>query len=929
MPDDQTTIPDPIRAARTSDTGNRGETRALDAFADLDWPGTLTTSAQDLGTDILVAARDRRFHRGEYLGVQCKAGSSNLDEPIRENGQHVGWWVRVEVKHAAYWADNALPHVLVLYDYTTKLCHWAPLTQETIESTGVGRKVRVPAANVVCGEQHDELLAVAATIRPAVPLEGTVWTGATPKGPSDLLRFALVAPRLIAPHPNSGIDPTTPYEVVALLMQARRDQIWSPIKEPNCIPTRAETRDHPEWVWRFVGAVDDWVAGAKDPDFARLRHEAGPAHERSAVTAIIAHRLLSRGDPRAARDVLLSEIEKDGAAPVDHAWLHLHLAQTHQELAALEDARGAAALSVAIGATQRHDVTATAIRGIAAAILFDISPWGEYDIGTTVQFNDTAVAWWRSQTAFYGASALIQTVFDAAVGHNPSARDDDKANNQFFAASIQAGVLGSHGQWRHYSGLLARQQLINAANQPADDLTGTLDLLRRCGDEKALTRATRWIAGAGPADAVTEATRRIDFSQSRSSTILAELNMLKVAGDVADERVAAAAADWLIDALSDPTHLRRLTHRHGYDVHQWVGERLAGILQALPTTGASIAVNAVEAHRDQIQNLAADTWGEVIAAAPRPGWTDGLAARLAVATTDAELPLQVGADYVLQRYDSDRRQALAQRVIGGKLRLLSYIDDLTALTPASLDAIRDAYLTRVRDDLVATHADALSHQVGVSPLSGLVAILSAYDEQAAGWDLVGMALADPLVPRWFKRGAIMGVTRAELDKSTRGLLADAIAEAHKHGNPRLAFNGEPDLTGEVAYANVILRGDQQHAPGQIARLAAGDYRRRMWAAHLASETRDCGSLSILAADATPVVRGEAGRGLVLCILDGHDTRRSRAALTELLKDRGRTSALAVAGVIEEHPQSADLDDIRALLADHASATVRRMVADEA
>jgi hypothetical protein len=160
----------------------------------------------------------------------------------------------------------------------------------------------------------------------------------------------------------------------------------------------------------------------------------------------------------AARALLDDEIDADEVAPVDHAWLHLQLARAHQELANLDKARRAATLSLAIGATQRHDVTATAIRGVAAAILFDISTFGEHDIASTIRYNDTAVAWWRSQTAYRGTVGLVETAFDRAVGHEPSDHDGVTAYNQIFAASVQAGVLGSHGQWRHFSGLLARPQ---------------------------------------------------------------------------------------------------------------------------------------------------------------------------------------------------------------------------------------------------------------------------------------------------------------------------------------------------------------------------------------------------------------------------------------------------------------------------------------
>jgi len=512
-------IPDPIRAAETADTGDLGQAAAVKAFAGFGWPATLTTAAQDHGTDMLIAARDRRFHRGEYLGAQVKSGESNLDARITDgDGRHVGWWVELTAKHANYWIDNALPHILVLYDETTDRCHWAHLTDETITSTGKGRKVKVPVAQIVAPEQVQDLLTVAATARTGVPLEGTVWSGSAPRAPTDHLRYALVAPRLMAPHPNSGLGPATPAEAVALLMQARVDQVWPFGRPHDDVPRRLEAATHDVWAWRFVAALADWLTTDDDPDFEALRSEARSVHERAAVTAVIAHRHMATGHPDAARALLQDEVDADAVAPVDHAWLHLQLARAQQELANLDEARRAATLSLAIGATQRHDITATAIRGVAAAILFDTSTLGEQDIASTIRYNDTAVAWWRSQTAYRGTVALVETAFDRAVGHEPSDHHGVMANNQAFAASVQAGVLGSHGQWRHLSGLLARQEFIDPQAADADALAKALGVLRRAGDQRAAGRATWWAATSGPGDAVAAATHGIDLARSTSSS---------------------------------------------------------------------------------------------------------------------------------------------------------------------------------------------------------------------------------------------------------------------------------------------------------------------------------------------------------------------------------------------------------------------------
>jgi hypothetical protein len=321
-------IPDPIRVAETTDTGDLGEAAAVKAFARLGWPGTLTTAAQDHGTDMLIAARDRRFHRGEYLGAQVKSGESNLDSPIAdEDGEHVSWWVEVKAKHANYWIDNALPHILVLYEDSTDLCHWVHLTEDTITSTGKGRKVKVPVAQIVAPEQVEHLLAVAATARAAVPLEGTAWTGAAPKAPTDYLRYALVAPRLIAPHPNSGLGPATPAEAVALLMQARADQVWPSGRVHDDVPLRQEAATHDIWAWRFVAAVADWLSTDDDPDFDALRREAGSVHERAAVTAVIAHRLMAAGDPwRRARCWTMRSMPTRSRRSITHGCIYSSLA---------------------------------------------------------------------------------------------------------------------------------------------------------------------------------------------------------------------------------------------------------------------------------------------------------------------------------------------------------------------------------------------------------------------------------------------------------------------------------------------------------------------------------------------------------------------------------------------------------------------------
>lgn len=920
-------IPDPLRAAETSGTGDLGEAAAVKAFAMLRWPATPTTAAQDLGTDLLIAARDRRFHRGEYLGAQVKSGTSNLDSPITgKDGEHVGWWVAVKAKHANYWIDNALPHILVLYDHTTDSCHWVHLTKETITTTGRGRKVRVPVTQVVASAQAEELLAVAATARTAVPLEGTAWTGAAPKAPTDRLRFALIAPRLMAPHPNSGAAPETPAEAVALLMQARTKQVW-PLGSPHKgVPSRKEAATHDLWAWRFVSALADWLTTEESPDFETLRQEAGAVFERAAVTAVLAHRHMAAGDPGSARSLLQDEIEADEMAPVDHAWLHLQLARAHQELADLDDARRAATLSLAVGATQRHDVTATAIRGVAAAILFDTSAFDEKDIASTIRYNDTAVAWWRSQTAYRGTVALIETAYDRAVGHEPSDHDGVQANNELFAASVQAGVLGSHGQWRHTAGLLARQEFIDPRSGDAGAMAGSLGALRRAGADRAVGRATWWVALNGPADTVAEAAAAIDLSRSTSSSVVADATMLRVGADVVSEETARAAAEWLEDALRDPSRLLALTHRMAYDPQQWIGAQLEGIYQAIPVEGAERTVTIIERYGREFQVLAARSWAGVLAAIPIWAWRREQADRLsAMSSVLAEDELVAAIGYVSQAFDPTARALLLDLIRAGRLWALGYVDDLSALAPEVAEQLCFIFMARVENDRAAERSRTLKR--GSSrPLDGLVALALAHSSDAA-WEVAQEAIADQVMPAWYKKLAIARVAdgRETIDHSRRIALAAAVDAAGQAPPSDRWRIDDADLTGEVAYASVVLGESVDRRLIEIGRFAGGEIPDRRWAARLASDAGDTASLTILATDDSPLVRGQAAYGLARSAASsaGNDPG-VLPVLRQVIADRGRATGIAVAEAIAEATDPAALADLPDLLSDHPSSEVRRL-----
>jgi hypothetical protein len=259
--------------------------------------------------------------------------------------------------------------------------------------------------------------------------------------------------------------------------------------------------------------------------------------------------------------VLEQALSSDSASPVDHAWLCLQHARALIELGEIAEAREQALTAYAIRVVAGHDVTATAISGTAATLLFNTADWGEREIGTVVQDSDTAVAWWRSETALRGATAVMGREFkNWSHDSRITIGGTDQANNQLYAAALSASHLGAHGAWAHFAGLLGRDALLRLDRfAPPERAAGGLSSLRLAGDEDAIKQAGQRLLEDGPSTALRTAASAVRLDTATTSTVFADLALLKTAGDVLDEETAKAAADWLAAALENPPDLLEST----------------------------------------------------------------------------------------------------------------------------------------------------------------------------------------------------------------------------------------------------------------------------------------------------------------------------------------------------------------------------------
>lgn len=100
---------------------------------------------EDYGIDAHVEVVDGEDVRGRLLALQIKSGESWFDQPTAG-----GWWYRPDEDHVTYWTHHSLPVVVVLYNPSTKLCHWQLVAAATLERSKTGGwKLLVPESHLL------------------------------------------------------------------------------------------------------------------------------------------------------------------------------------------------------------------------------------------------------------------------------------------------------------------------------------------------------------------------------------------------------------------------------------------------------------------------------------------------------------------------------------------------------------------------------------------------------------------------------------------------------------------------------------------------------------------------------------------------------------------------------------------------------------
>ena len=914
-----------MRASTQEQKGGTGTHEVAANFERIGW-GVALNSQHDLGTDLFLMARDPRLiDLGMLVGAQVKAGPTFFKEEVRDqDGNVTGWWFRESrTEHFDAWLNHQLPHIIVLHDLYTRVSYWAHINREAVTYTDKGAKILVPATNTVDEGNVEKLLEVAASNASRANWEGSAWSGVQ-LSPNHRLRHALLVPRLIAPHPNRGLslEPTA-VEVVAMLVQVRLSDVYMLSEKHSSMPDLDALAPDASWEWKFAAGMRNFIRSGNPDALAALVDVTRPPHEQAAATVAYAAALLENGRADEALEALDALLRRDELDLVDHAWVQLQHARALGELGRRQEARDEALGLVSLSRRAPKDVTAAAIGGAAAEIVFTFSDWSSNDLETTITATDTTASWWRQQVSSWGLSEQAEQQFRAW------ARDDavtigggDAAWRHLRSASLLASFAGQHSAWRHATMQLASHRLIQRdRNADPDVVAAALTALRRCGDHQGLRLAVRRIVEDGPATAAQAAALEVNPERSTHTSAQADLRMLIQAGDLLPSDRAEYLAGWAQRTFLDPSvYTSRI--QPTFFVGPMLVDLLASLMHAVGEKARQDMADFVLGLPVQSDQLIASHLARLVRRFPTTVWTSERAERAVERARIDHWELTYPLLEAAAAHVSEVRERLEAEAREGSLSALGALGDVRNLETELVESLIESLSGRL-ELLIEEAAQGVFHG-SVFDLGRAVTLLNVWHPKCANWEIIYRLLESV---RWgeYLGGALTLLAdvamRLPSDVADKLIpLAKAIAESADEG-PRTVPGSDPRSLARRLLARLQHRAGESSAV-HLATLARGNLDDRCVAARLAHDMCDELSMGILVGltgDAEPRVRARAAHAIARRAAAGDPV--ARLQLPQLIRDRGVLVAQAIAAVVADHPHLAALEELQPLRV-HISARVR-------
>lgn len=596
--------------------GNIGTTAVSLKFErDLFW-GTADNSRDDRGIDFFALARDRMLGTREIpIGVQVKTGKSRFDRAKRRtNGEIEGWWYESTKKRFMYWAGYGVPVLLVLHDEDADVSFWVHVTREAYQSTGKRAKILVPRRQTISEQCKERLLGIADRHSASLALEGTVLSDSLEGIPSERrLRYALVVPRFIAPHPRAATEhPIDACEAVALLAQGDFRKLDEIVDRHDEVPGPESVLTDANWDWQFTAAIWDWLVTQSIGKLKNVYETAPEGHRAAASGVLLACALGRRERHEDAITVLDGLIDRDDSDALDRAWVLAQRARWRADLGDFDGAQSDAADARRLldGVHDDGLVSALMVSALVASAARSLNVIastrrfrdGSADAESTdlwiaeqqeaylelLKVSDTTVSWWRSQNVASALGRAQDANFESWAEDNPPQHvsGSPMPETKLMAAEFNADITGEHGYWRALSARRGVQNLLRAASFPdtASELEEGLDTVRRSGDSNRFIKATRHLLRTGPLVAVACSVRKVPTEGWTHTTAKTNFEALALAGDLIGQSVADQLLEQCARAACGETTTLGCAQDEGYfSLPAFATDAAAGVLPAAST----------------------------------------------------------------------------------------------------------------------------------------------------------------------------------------------------------------------------------------------------------------------------------------------------------------------------------------------------------
>ncbi len=917
-----------MRAPKTEATGTSGQSFVKAHFEKLGW-GVMPNPEHDLGTDMIVQARDDGgFDLGLLLGVQVKSGPSHFKEPCEVDGELTGWWFREDEDHFSYWLGYQAAHIVVLHDQDSGIAYWVHVTEDQVKVTGVGRKILVPVGQTVDAGHLAALVKVADPKTRPPQWEGPVWDLPLQIPDGAKLRYALVTPRLLGPHPNANVEDLAAEQAIGLAVQMRIHDI-DRLKEKWPLLDPSAASESEDWAWRLYGALRDWLStGKRDGLDAQVATASTPA-QHVAAAICVSHAMLEDGDSAGALEVIETGLAFDGLSSADRHWLQAHKSRIDYELGGLDGAREMALSVKQMDTSLLGDPTLRVLLGSASQMVFNLGDWSPESLADVVRGSDNMANLWRTQVVSEGLGRQAEDTFRKwAPDNSVTFGAADVPRLRFRSAMLLSGYAADTPGWRYAASLLARRQLLSSGDEKIPEWV--FELLRLSGDDKHMRLVASRLLNVGPVEPLIEAASRLDLGRSTRSSLQASITLIEKSADLVSTQVGDRHAKWALDVLSgtDDTPAR-------LKPQFFVDDALLKMLRALWCGTSASTKDDVKLHilglptiEDQ---LVAGGYARLMARIEEDVWSDDEVAQLASRPEGDNFELTEAIERLRASRSPDFRASLLDRIAAGDLTALSSYGSVTDLPEKVADGAIRSLAEKVSDQTESARKGA--YGMGGHDLLQALVLLNVWHPSQADWKTCCDALAEPKMMPDYLEGSLdlVAAVVAHIDDPVRGALRGPLEQIRDRESFPSVFDkssaGET-VRGAATVALTLMFPDTVEAE-LLTRLVRGDVGQRAAAARILVAREDEASIVTLAALSRDVdidVRKLVAGGLACWVVKEIAPVASLRLVKELLKEPGVEMGMTVAGAVTGEADPDGIRTLSGLLADHSSAAVRAHVA---